>query len=199
MPATPSTTRSGSPRWPVWSNVGGNRMGRVGMAAPARPGAPGSPNADSTTAPRPRLRLVGQDRAAATGPGRTAVVKPSITPAEHGAITDTADPRWVLAVRTAEALEGAILPPEKRERLIRLGRVMGLSPFDAALVIAIVQDQARRGYAPAYCPTAGESQLRMVPRPRARTIQLRHWAWAGAGLAACLAVELTLLGYLFLR
>ena len=75
------------------------------------------------------------------------------------------DPRWVLAVRTAEALEGSVLAPQKRERLVRLGKVLGLSPFDANLVIAIVQDQARRGYAPEYCPTAGEPQLRMVPLP----------------------------------
>jgi len=77
------------------------------------------------------------------------------------------DPRWVLAVRTADQLEGAILRPEKRERLIRLARTMGLTPFDANLIIAIVQDQARRGYQPEYCPTAGESQLAMVPAPSA--------------------------------
>lgn len=75
------------------------------------------------------------------------------------------DPRWVLAVRTAEVLDGPVLAPQKRERLVRLGKVLGLSPFDANLVIAIVQDQARRGFAPEYCPTAGEPQLRMVPLP----------------------------------
>lgn len=75
------------------------------------------------------------------------------------------DPRWVLAVRVSEGLEGSVLAPQKRERLVRLGKMLGLSPFDANLVIAIVQDQARRGYAPEYCPTAGEPQLRMVPLP----------------------------------
>ncbi len=75
------------------------------------------------------------------------------------------DPRWVLAVRVSESLEGTLLSPQKRERLVRLGKMLGLSPFDANLVIAIVQDQARRGYAAEYCPTAGEPQLRMVPLP----------------------------------
>lgn len=83
-------------------------------------------------------------------------------------MTGPADPRWVLAVRTAEQLEGALLRPERRERLIRLGRLLGLSVFDSNLIIAIVQDQARRGHAPAYCPTAGESQLRMIPLPQPR-------------------------------
>ncbi len=75
------------------------------------------------------------------------------------------DPRWVLAVRCAEALQGAVLPPDKRQRLVDLGKRLGLTPFDANLVIAIVQDQARRGYAPELCPSAGEAQLRMVPLP----------------------------------
>jgi hypothetical protein len=82
------------------------------------------------------------------------------------AITDPADPRWVLAIRTAESLQGTILGPEKRDRLVKLGKLLGMTGFDANLVIAIVQDQARRGYAPDFCPTAGESQLAMVPLPR---------------------------------
>jgi len=60
-------------------------------------------------------------------------------------IASPTDPRWVLALRTAEALDGAVLPPERRDRLVRLGKLLGMTPFDANLVIAIVQDQARRG------------------------------------------------------
>lgn len=55
------------------------------------------------------------------------------------------DPRWVLAVRTSLQMEGPILRPDRRERLIAAGRAMGLSPFESNLVIALVQDQARRG------------------------------------------------------
>jgi len=73
------------------------------------------------------------------------------------------DPRWLLALRTAELLQGPILPPAQRERLVRLGQVLGLSPFDANLVIAIVQDRARRGLRPDACPHAAAEQLRMVP------------------------------------
>jgi hypothetical protein len=152
-----------------------------GRAVPAR------------SASRPRLRLVGSSPHAYPG----AVVKPNIEPTRHAPITDTADPRWVLAVRTAEALEGSLLTPEKRERLVRLGKIMGLSAFDASLVIAIVQDQARRGYAPAYCPTAGEPQLRMVPPARMRPWPMRRWLGITTTVAACLALEVAVLAWLF--
>lgn len=80
-------------------------------------------------------------------------------------ITEPADPRWVLALRTAEQLQGTVLPPEARDRLTRLGKVMGLTPFDCALILAIVQDQARRGIAPANCPASGKDQLSLIPLP----------------------------------
>jgi len=83
-------------------------------------------------------------------------------------IQGAADPRWVLAVRVSESLEGAILRPEKRARLLRVGRLLGLSPFDTNLVIAIIQDRARRGTLAGECPGAGAAQLEMVPLPRAR-------------------------------
>ncbi|MCC6679562.1 MAG: hypothetical protein IT445_01555 [Phycisphaeraceae bacterium] len=101
-----------------------------------------------------RLRLVGTE--------------PDVQPAmsrPRQPIMQATDPRWVLAVRTSESMQGAILPPEARQRLMRLGHVMGLSPFDCSLVIAIVQDQARRGYAPADCPAAGVNQLSLIPPP----------------------------------
>src|SRR5690606_32539585 len=84
------------------------------------------------------------------------------------ALQGATDPRWVLAVRVGQELEGTMLRPERREQLIKTGKMMGLSPFDANLIIAIVQDQARRGYEPSYCPTAGEPQLAMIPLPTAR-------------------------------
>jgi len=90
----------------------------------------------------------------------------TLAPPHSPAITSAADPRWVLAIRAAESLQGAILGPERRDRLVKLGKLMGLTAFDANLVIAIVQDQARRGHAPALCPAAGEAQLAMVPLPR---------------------------------
>lgn len=58
------------------------------------------------------------------------------------------DGRRIFAMRVAEALEGgraAVLPPERRTRLVRIASMLGVRTFDAHLVIAIVQDGARRG------------------------------------------------------
>lgn len=91
-------------------------------------------------------------------------------------IRDYSDARWVLAVRVSEQLEGSILPPNKREQLVRLGKVLGLTAFDANLVIAIVQDQARRGYPADHCAAASEPQLRMITpaQPRGWFGRLAH-------------------------
>lgn len=112
------------------------------------------------------------------------------------AIDSPTDPRWVLAIRTAEALEGAILRPERREQLVRTGKVMGLSAFDCNLVIAIVQDQARRGYEPQYCPTAGEPQLRLVPLPRRARFMRRQRAYIAITVAGIIAMEVAMLLWL---
>lgn len=82
----------------------------------------------------------------------------------------SSDPRWVLAIRTAELLQGNILSPECRERIVRMAKLFDLTPFDANMIIAIVQDQARRGIAPHLCPAAGAPQLRMITPPRRTTI-----------------------------
>lgn len=110
------------------------------------------------------------------------------------------DPRWVLAVRTSEQLQGAILPPEARARLLRLGRLLGLTPFDCSLVIAVVQDQARRGYAPADCPAAGAQQLQMIPLRTAGSViaslkRINLWQLTTI-LGSVIAFELLVL-YLF--
>ena len=83
-------------------------------------------------------------------------------------INHAADPRWVLAVRVAEQLEGALLSPEKRHRLIRTAVVIGLTAFDANLIIAIVQDQARRGHTGPAAPQAAQEQLAMISLPQQR-------------------------------
>ncbi|QDU34532.1 hypothetical protein KS4_26020 [Poriferisphaera corsica] len=81
-------------------------------------------------------------------------------------ITATNDPRWVLAVRVAAVMEGSIVRPEEREKLIKMGRTFGMSVFDCNLVIAILQDQARRGNLPEYCPQLAHKQLQLIPLPR---------------------------------
>jgi len=96
------------------------------------------------------------------------------------------DPRWVLARRVSEAMQGAVLEPAQRDRLIRLGRVMGLNAFESNLVIAIVQDQARRGLT----IDGAVASLGMVPisgrRPRSRWRRVA--VWVGLTLAAELMI-----------
>lgn len=116
-------------------------------------------------APRARLSLVSDDRVVDTVrplPRSTPdqPLPPPPTPTDAVAAEnrsaadhpfDPADPRWILATRAAAALEGgraAILPPERRARLVSLATSLGLRPFDAHLVIAIVQDDARTGAKP---------------------------------------------------
>jgi hypothetical protein len=61
------------------------------------------------------------------------------------ALLEADDPRWVLALRVREQMQGPMLTPDARQRLEQLGRTLGLTPFEANLVMAIVQDQARHG------------------------------------------------------
>ncbi|MEM1109237.1 MAG: hypothetical protein AAGH99_11175 [Planctomycetota bacterium] len=137
---------------------------------------------------QPKLRLVGAG----------AIVKPDLTPTQGTAIAGTNDPRWVLAVRVAEQLQGSVLPPDKRDRLVKIGKMFGLTAFDANLIIAIVQDQARRGYAPAYCPTAGEPQLRMVPPPqKIKWVTPQRTLLIAGVIAGFIALELIVLSMVF--
>jgi len=61
------------------------------------------------------------------------------------------DPRWVFAVRAAEAITRsghAVIEEEHRERLIRHAGGMGLSRFDALGIISIVAGEAAAGRHP---------------------------------------------------
>lgn len=122
----------------------------------------------NATRPRPTVEEVAQD-----------VPAPSLT---------ATDPRWVLAVKTADVMQGPILPLEQRDRLIRLGKSMGLTAFDANLVLAIVQDQARRGHEPLKCPAEGIGQLAMVGG--AKSVDRPRFRWAMAWmLVTALLIE----------
>ena len=149
----------------------------------------------------PRLQyFVGLDRTATASPRprrrhRSSPLPRLIRPLETAppsapAIADPTDPRWVLAVRTAEQLQGPILPPERRERLLRLGKVLGLKPFDTNLIIAIIQDRARRGCPASECPAAGAPQLALITLPDSRVPHRQRPAWATAvAVAAFLVIE----------
>jgi len=101
------------------------------------------------------LRLVGA-RVTPPFPGSNQQGSPDLTAfaphlrvarENHAAAQLTADDaRWILAQQTASLLEGgtaAQLRPERRRRVHDLATRVGLRPFDANLVIAIVQDAAR--------------------------------------------------------
>lgn len=103
----------------------------------------------------------------------------------RNAVTEVGDARWVFAARVAESLEGysaAVLSPEKRDALLRLSQVLGLRPFDANLIIAIVQDSVRCGLDPLSQSTA--DRLAMVATPNRARPQANPWsrvmmvAWA---------------------
>ncbi len=103
---------------------------------------------------RPSLRLVrpGEEQPtepkAAPRPAHRAAAYEHIAGENRAAAAtdmDPTDPRWVLALRVAQSLEGAQLRPHKRERLLQLATHLGMRPFDANLIIALVQDRARRG------------------------------------------------------
>jgi hypothetical protein len=94
----------------------------------------------------PHLRLVGVTEAS---DGVAVRAHQSVTRENQAAAAnpglDPTDPRWVLAVRAYSQLQGASLNPTRRDKLIQSAGGMGVRPFDANLIIAIVQDHARRG------------------------------------------------------
>jgi hypothetical protein len=98
----------------------------------------------------PALRLVNSERALRTPPLPRAHSAAWRIRSENRAAAriDPRDARWVVAVSAARSIEGglaAILPPDRRRRLISMAVALGLREFDANLVIAIVQDAARAG------------------------------------------------------
>ena len=57
---------------------------------------------------------------------------------------DPNDARWMLAEEARRALQGTILAYEDRRKLLDLATRLGIRPFDANLILAVVQDRARR-------------------------------------------------------
>ena len=98
---------------------------------------------------------------------------------------ETVDARWVLAVRAADALEGgraAVLKPEVRARLLASAKTMGLRPFDANLILAVVQDAARQGRPPSDAATIGRLSL-VAPPERSRK------RWSAPSIVLLLALS----------
>lgn len=103
------------------------------------------------------------------------------------------DARWVVATRAAEALEGGrlgILRPERRRHIAALATRLGLRPFDANLIMAIVQDSARSGAAGGALGVETADRLRLVREAEAAEEKESHRAWRLLLLAALLGVVL---------
>jgi len=102
---------------------------------------------------------------------------------------DPTDPRWVLAVRTASQMQGGVLTPERRERVMRTADQLGVRPFDAGIVIALVQDRLRRG------GHLGDltPQLGLLSNPVRRRAPRRFPAWARFAVALVVATAANLL------
>ncbi len=132
---------------------------------------------------------------------------------------DPTDPRWLLAIETQKALQGAVLAFEDRRRLLSLAQRVGIRAFDANLIVALVQDRARRGepleaaqatiaMLPAGTASAADpkSPVRAVaekppaarasaPRPDAEHPQVVAWTWVAAIVVACV-VDAILIGWI---
>lgn len=123
----------------------------------------------STATREPALQLRGGDADAPLPHSATEPMNEStaaaVDPATPPRTLAPNDPRWVLAVRVREALQGTLLLPDARQRLLKLGRLLGLNGFESNLVIAIVQDAARRGES----VHLAEGSLAMVPRRNAES------------------------------
>ena len=96
---------------------------------------------------------------------------------------DPTDPRWVLAMRAYSQLQGSTLTPERRQRVLDNAKVIGLRPFDANLIIAVVQDHARRGESPA----EAQSTLSMIAAPVRNAERLFWKRWLAAVISAIVA------------
>ena len=99
----------------------------------------------------PKLRLVNDGTFPDGAPLPLRHGAPRLRVARENAVAagmSATDARWVFAVQVAHAIEGgraALLSPDRRRRLGVMARGMGLRPFDASLIIAVVQDGVRSG------------------------------------------------------
>ncbi len=135
----------------------------------------------------PRLRLVFPDRGPSIDEARLRrdIARENGEAARMQAELADADVRRILALRIEESLEGgraALLPAPRRRALVNAGHRLGLRPFESNLIIAIVQDAARRGKSSADRDT--RAALGVIPSPD-KPAQGRgdFWMWIRIALA----------------
>ncbi len=145
---------------------------------------------------QPQLRLVGSDDPPRPAVARQRAAYQRVAGENRAAATNRdlnpSDPRWVLAARASTQLQGSMLTLERRDRLMRLARQLGVRPFEANIIIAIVQDHARRGRR--ISEAAGT--LALVDQPggeRSAAARWSGWArWVSALLVALTANALVI-------
>lgn len=100
---------------------------------------------------------------------------------------DPTDPRWVFAVRTHSQLQGDVLSPERRDKLLKLATQLEIRPFDANVIIAVVQDHARR-----HIPLSQVTTTLSLISPREERLEstLFHiWRWLAVIACAVMATS----------
>ena len=108
---------------------------------------------------------------------------------------DPTDARWQLANETQRALQGAVLAFEDRRRLLAMANRLGIRAFDANLILALVQDRARRGEP----LEAAAATIEMIPKPSARSAARRAPDWMPiwiVALMAAMAVDALLIAWM---
>jgi hypothetical protein len=91
------------------------------------------------------LELIGE-RKEMSRRAREAIARENQASAETG--PRPTDQRLVVIDEIVRRLQGSIIAPEDRTALLACGRARGLRCFDTNLLIAMVQDRARRGETP---------------------------------------------------
>ena len=135
-------------------------------------------------ASKTHLRLVGADDPSAMESLRASqAVARENAAASKNTYLDPTDPRWILAAKTNAQLQGSALTLDRRNRVLRLAHRLGVRPFEANVIIAIVQDQARQGLA--LSDATPTMKLLRDPREdnKSRNRVLARWLWAIATAA----------------
>jgi hypothetical protein len=98
---------------------------------------------------------------------------------------DPNDARWKLAQETQGALQGTVLAFEDRRTLLALAQRLGIRSFDANLIVAIVQDRARRGEP----LESAAATIAIIPAPTASvTTRARRWFTNNIALIAAVII-----------
>ncbi len=137
---------------------------------------------------RQRLRVAAAETILSKNPEPRQFFESSSNP-----VLGSTDPRWILAKETARVLAGTVLPYERRLGLMALAQRLGIRAFDANLIVAVVQDRARRGEPLALCaPT-----LAMIPMPQKPTAE-PFASFITVAIVIAIAVDAVLIGWLLL-